>query len=29
MIKASGEEGLGLHHRLCTKIWETGQWPID
>ena len=28
MIKASGE-GLDVYHRLCTKIWETGQWPND
>ena len=29
MIKASGEEGLDVYYRLCTKIWETGQWPMD
>ena len=29
MIKASGEEGLDVYYRLCTKIWETGQWPTD
>ena len=29
MIKANGEERLDVYYRLCTKIWETGQWPID
>ena len=29
MIKASGEEGIDVYHKLCTKIWESGQWPID
>ena len=29
ITKASGKEGLDVYHRLCTKIWETGQWPID
>ena len=29
MIKASGEEGLGVYYSLCTNIWATGQWPID
>ena len=29
MIKASGDEGLEVYYRLCRKIWETGQWPID
>ena len=28
-IKASGEEGLDVYYRLCTKIWETGQWPTN
>ena len=29
MIKASREEGLDVYYRVCTKIWETGQWPTD
>ena len=29
MIKANRGEGLDIYYRLCTKIWETGQWPID
>jgi hypothetical protein len=27
--KASGEEGVDLLWRLCTKIWKTGEWPDD
>ena len=22
MIKASGEEGISIYHKLCTKIWK-------
>ena len=29
MIKASGEEGIDVYHKLCTKIWQNGQWPTD
>ena len=29
MIKASGLEGTKVYHKLCTKIWQTGQWPTD
>ena len=29
MIKASGLEGIEVYHKLCTKIWQTGQWPTD
>ena len=29
MIKASGEEGIDLYHKLCTKIWEAEKWPSD
>ena len=29
MIKASGEEGLDVYYRLCTKKWEPVQWPTD
>ena len=26
-IKASGTEGIEVYRKLCTKIWQTGQWP--
>ena len=29
MIRTSGEEGVKVYHKLCTKIWKTGQWPMD
>ena len=29
MINASGTEGIEVYHKLCTKIWQTGQWPTD
>ena len=29
MIKASGEEGIDVYHKLRTKIWEKGKWPSD
>ncbi|GFO14350.1 endonuclease-reverse transcriptase [Plakobranchus ocellatus] len=29
MIKACGEEGIDVYHKLCKKIWEKGQWPTD
>ena len=29
MIKASGEEGIDVYHKLCTNIWEAGKWPSD
>ena len=29
MIKANGTERLEVYHKLCTKIWQTGQWPSD
>ena len=29
MIKARGAEGIEVYHKLCTKIWQTGQWPTD
>ena len=27
LIKASGDEGIQVYHKLCCKIWRTGQWP--
>ena len=29
MIKTSGLEGIEVYHKLCTKIWQTGQWLTD
>ena len=29
MIKASGELGIYLLHKLIVKIWQTGEWPVD
>ena len=29
MMKASGTEGIEVYHKLCTKIWQTRQWPTD
>ena len=29
MIKASGEVGADVYHKLCIKIWEKGGWPSD
>ena len=29
MIKARGAEGIEVYHKLCTKIWQTRQWPTD
>ena len=29
MWKASGEEGVDLLWRLCTKIWKREEWPED
>ena len=29
MIKASGDEGVEVYHKLCTKIWKSEQWPSD
>ena len=29
MIKASGDEGIDIYHKLCTKIWENQVWPTD
>ena len=29
MIKASGEEGISIHHKLCTKIWKEEKWPSE
>ena len=29
MIKASGELGISLLHKLIVKIWQTGEWPED
>ena len=29
MIKASGDEGVEVNHKLCTKIWKSEQWPSD
>ena len=26
MIKASGEEGISIYHKLCTKIWKEEKW---
>ena len=27
VIKASGELGISLLHKLIVKIWQTGEWP--
>ena len=29
LIKASGEEGVSVMHRLCCRIWNSKQWPED
>ena len=29
MIKASGDEGVEVYHKLCAKIWKSEQWPSD
>ena len=29
MIKASGDVGISLLHKLIVKIWQTGEWPED
>ena len=29
MIKASGELGISLLHKLIVKLWQTGEWPED
>ena len=29
MIKASGDLGVSLLHKLIVKIWQTGEWPED
>ena len=29
MIKASGEEGISIYHKLCTKIWKEEEWPSE
>ena len=29
MIKASGDEGVEVYHKLCTKIRKSEQWPSD
>ena len=29
MIKASGEAGITYYHKICTKIWKTGEWPEE
>ena len=29
MIKASGEEGISIYHKLCTKIWKEEKWPSE
>ena len=29
MIKASGDEGVEVYHKLFTKIWKSEQWPSD
>ena len=28
-IKASGEAGITYYHKICTKIWKTGEWPEE
>ena len=27
MIKACGNEGVEVYHKLCRKIWKSEQWP--
>jgi hypothetical protein len=29
IISASGQLGTELFHKLCNKIWNTKQWPMD
>ncbi len=29
LIKASGEKGVSMMHKLCCEIWTTKQWPED
>ena len=29
MIKASGEEGISIYHKLCTKIRKEEKWPSE
>ena len=29
MIKASGDEGVEVYHKLCATIWKSEQWPSD
>ena len=29
MIKATGEEGISIYHKLCTKIWKEEKRPSE
>ncbi len=29
LILAGGEAAVSLMHKLCVKIWETAEWPVD
>ena len=29
LMKAAGEEGISILHKLCVKVWKTGILPID
>src|SRR6218665_881738 len=29
LFKYAGETTLDKMHRICTALWETGQWPED
>jgi len=29
MIKATTEKGVDIIHKICSKIWTTGEWPKD
>src|SRR5713101_1227784 len=29
LIKASGETGVKIFHKLCNKIWKKKEWPTD
>ncbi|KAL4112804.1 hypothetical protein QTP88_016533 [Uroleucon formosanum] len=29
MIKATTEKGVDIIHKICSKIWTTGEWPKE
>ena len=29
LVQAGGEDMISILHRICNKIWKTGEWPKD